>query len=216
MRRVVGNKIIDLPNEKFERLRAHHRAILLDVGTGDGKHAYRVAGERPDWLVVGVDANPDHMRATSVRAAAKPARGGRANLVLVWSSAQALPPAVRGVAELHVLMPWGSLLRGLLGDELSLLDTLGGACRRGADFLVTLNLHAWRPPVPEVADLDEPTPHWARRRLAARYAEHGWRLDDARYLDAAEIRRLATSWTRRLEASKTAFDVLALTGTVGV
>jgi 16S rRNA (adenine(1408)-N(1))-methyltransferase len=215
VRRVLGRQVVEMSEQDFDALRAGYRAVLLDVGTGDGKHAAQLARRHPDLLVVGLDANRENMRRVSARAAASPARGGLPNALFVWAAAERLPAALREVAALHLLMPWGSLLRGLLGTDPTLLRQLAVACRPGAEFLVALNLHAWRPPVPEVGDLPEPTPDWARGALAAHYAAAGWRLAGARYLDAAQIAGLATSWTRRLTSARDRFDVLALSGTIG-
>ncbi len=215
LRRVTGRQVVELPDAELATLRAGYRAVLLDVGTGDGKHAVHTARQRPDWLVVGLDANRDNMRRAARRAAANPARGGLPNLLFVWAAAEQLPAALTGVAELHVLMPWGSLLRGLLGVDGQILATLRAACAPGAGFLVTLNLHAWRPPVPEVGGVAEPTPQWALDDLGATYARHGWQLTGAHYADAAQVEALGTSWSRRLRASRDRFDVLALTGTMG-
>ena len=110
-------------------------------------------------------------------------------------------------------MPWGSLLRGTLGEG-PVLEALAAACVPGAPFLVTLNLHAWRPPVPEVGGSAEPDPATAISVLAPRYAAAGWRLAEADYLDEAGIAALATSWTKRLGSSRDQLDVLALRGTV--
>ena len=77
---------------------------------------------------------------------------------------------------------------------------------------MTLNLHAWRPPVPEVGGVPEPTPDWALTDLRTRYAPAGWLLTDAHYADPAEIAALATSWSRRLGAARGRFEVLTLRG----
>ncbi|MCP2164209.1 16S rRNA (adenine(1408)-N(1))-methyltransferase [Goodfellowiella coeruleoviolacea] len=211
---MVGKQVVELTDDAFAELRAGYRAVLLDVGTGDGKHPYAVARQRPDWLVIGLDANRDNLRKLSTRAAANPAKGGLPNLLYVWAAAERLPEALTDIAELHVLMPWGSLLRGLLDTDSTMLRGLAAVCRPGADFLVTLNLHAWRPPVPEVGQTEEPTPESATTVLAERYASAGWRLADARYLDQQEITALSTSWTRRLNSSRDQLDVLALSGTI--
>jgi 16S rRNA (adenine(1408)-N(1))-methyltransferase len=162
--------------------------------------------------VVGLDAAPDGMRKAAARAAARPDRGGLPNALFVWAAAERLPTALRAVDELHVLMPWGSLLRGLLGDDPALRRGLAAAARPGAAFLLTLNLHAWRPPVPEVGDLPEPTP--AGSHLPDRFARSGWAVEEADYLDEERIAALATSWTRRLRSSREHLAVLALTGTL--
>ena len=43
-------------------LAARHRAVAVDVGTGDGAYARRLAAADPGLLVVGVDANADNLR----------------------------------------------------------------------------------------------------------------------------------------------------------
>jgi 16S rRNA (adenine(1408)-N(1))-methyltransferase len=150
------------------------------------------------------------MRRASARAARK---DGLPNAVFVWAPVERLPPELTGVTELHVIMPWGSLLRTVLGGDPGSLARLAGACRPGARFLVALNLHAWRPAVPEVGGFPEPTPDRAIDVLAPVYAQAGWRLEHAAYLDAAQVEALHSSWTRRLRASRPGrFDVLALTG----
>ena len=215
MRRVIGKRTLDLDDAGFAELRSRYSRLVVDLGTGDGKHAVAVARAQPDVLVVGVDASPDGMRRTAARAAQRPAKGGTPNVVFVWASAERLPPELDGVDELHVLMPWGSLLRALTLTEQSVLLGVGERCRAGATFLVTLNLHAWRPPVPEVGTAPEPTPESAVTGLAARYAAAGWHLDDAHYADDAELTALGTSWTKRLGSTRDELAVLTLRGTVG-
>ena len=215
MHRVIGKRVVDVAPAEFAALRAAHEEVLLDVGTGDGKHVVHVARRRPDALVVGLDASADAMRKTSARAAVRPDRGGLANALFLRGAAERLPEGLVGVSEVHVLMPWGSLLRGVVGGDQAMLTTIGAACRPGATFLVALNLHAWRPPVPEVGGSTEPDPESALRDLAPLYAAAGWTLDAAAYLDDAGIAALATSWTKRLGSSRDQLDVLALTGRIG-
>jgi 16S rRNA (adenine(1408)-N(1))-methyltransferase len=214
VRRVVGKRTEDLAPGGFAERRRGYEELVVDVGTGDGKHVLAVARARPAALVVGLDAGPDAMRPTAQRAAAKPARGGTPNAMFVWGAVEQWPAGLDGVTELHVLMPWGSLLRALVRPEEDVLRLVGRHCRPGAAFLVTLNLHAWRPPVPEVGDAPEPTPQSALDGLAPAYARAGWTLTDAEYLDADGIAALGTSWTKRLGSSRDALAVLALRGRI--
>jgi 16S rRNA (adenine(1408)-N(1))-methyltransferase len=214
VRRVIGKTTVDVDAAGLAALRAPYRDLVVDLGTGDGKHVLAEARRRPDALVVGVDAGPDAMRRTAARAAAKPAKGGTPNAIFVWAAVEQLPPDLDGITEVHSLMPWGSLLRALVAPDEEVLRAVAGRCRPGAPFLVTLNLHAWRPPVPEVGGTPEPTPESATERLAPAYARAGWTLESAEYLDDAAIAALGTSWTKRLGSSRESLAVLALRGTI--
>jgi 16S rRNA (adenine(1408)-N(1))-methyltransferase len=215
VRRITGKRIVDFGAAEFAALRDTCRGgVVLDVGTGDGKHATHLARKHPDRLVIGLDAAKDNMRKAATQASANPAKGGLPNLLYVWAAAERLPAELGGVTELHLLMPWGSLLRGLLGSDPAMLRGLASACVADARFLVTLNLHAWRPAVPEVGEHPEPTPQSALTDLGPILAAAGWRLDEVEYLDAQGIAALATSWTRRLHSSRDELAVLALTGVV--
>lgn len=211
MRQVVGKRTLELSPSELAARRASYDGLLLDVGTGDGKHVLAVARARPDLLVVGLDAGPDAMRPTAARAAQKPVKGGVPNALFVWGAVEAVPDGLDGVTELHSLMPWGSLLRALVTPDGAVLASLAERCVPGAGFLVTVNLHAWRPPVPEVGDTPEPTPGAVPSDA---YAAAGWTIDEATYPSAAEIDALGTSWTKRLGSTRDDLAVLALRGTI--
>ena len=215
MRRVIGKATVDLDAAGFAEFRHRHTGgLVLDLGTGDGKHVLAEARRRPDVLVVGLDAGPDAMRRAAARAAAKPAKGGTPNALFVWASVEQLPAELTDVTELHCLMPWGSLLRALVTPDEPVLNAMASRCAPGSSFLVTLNLHAWRPPVPEVGATSEPTPDSVMESLAPAYARAGWIIASCDYLDEAHIAALGTSWTKRLGSSRARLDVLALRGTI--
>ena len=213
MRQVVGKVVRDLDATEFDRLRAGFGQLVVDLGCGDGKHVLAVARQRPDALVVGVDAARDVLREASARAVRKPAKGGVSNALFVWAAAEELPAELTAISELHALMPWGSLLRMFIEPDQAGLRRIAARCRPGAPFLITLNLHAWRPPVPEVGATTEPTPDTADQ-LAAAYSHAGWRLDSAHYLSDTEIAQLGTSWTKRLGSSRSELAVLCLQGVI--
>lgn len=138
------------------------------------------------------------MRRTSRRAAT---RDGLPNLRFVWAAVEQLPPELTGVTELHVILPWGSLRRAVLGETPEVLARLAAACRPGARFLVALN--------------EPPDPRGARDTLARTYAEAGWQLARADQLAGPEIDELHSSWARRLGPARSGQPgVLALTGTI--
>lgn len=213
VRQVIGKATHELDAAAWAGSRGDRR-LMLDLGTGDGKHVLAEARRRPDEMVVGLDAGPDAMRKTAQRAAAKVAKGGVPNAVFVWAAAEALPPELSDVDELHCLMPWGSLLRALVRPDVDVLRNIAQICVAGAPFLVTLNLHAWRPPVVDVDGTPEPTPASVLDDLAPRYAEAGWTITAADYPDALAIAELGTSWTKRLGSTRDELAVLRIVGQV--
>lgn len=209
LRQVIGKTSTQLSARQFTELRAG-RPLLLDIGTGDGKHVVHTARARPEWFVVGVDAAPAQLAKVSASAARKPAKGGTPNAMFVQAAVEDLPDALGLADEMHVLMPWGSLLRGMIGRNEVVLRSLRAHAAPGAPLLVTINLHAWRPRVPEVGDSAEPAPESAVFALTGPYLSAGWRLERSWYPGDRELSELPTSWSRRLSSSREQFDALAV------
>jgi 16S rRNA (adenine(1408)-N(1))-methyltransferase len=201
---VRGRQLAELPAREFEALLAAHQSLTVDVGTGDGRFAYGLARRHPDRLVVGLDTARDRMREISWRAQRKPSRGGLANLLLVWASVEQPPPELRGRAdEVHVVLPWGRLLAGLVLASPAVLDGIRGLASPGATIHLVLGADVWSDPVPmEVRDLPEVTVAYAHRVLEPAYRDRGLCLIEARQLGPEEIAELRSSWARRLAGGR--------------
>jgi 16S rRNA (adenine(1408)-N(1))-methyltransferase len=197
MRLLSGGQIVSLDRPGLAALVARSRHVVVDVGTGDARFAYRLARANPEWLVIGLDPHWPAMVATAVRSKRKPARGGVGNLLLVVASIEVPPAELAGVAdEVLVVMPWGKLLRGVVLGEPDVCAGLRTVARSGATVEVSVGTSIWRPPVPvEVRDLPELTVDYVQRTLAPRWARCGLQITGAGPLTDAEA---ASSWARRL------------------
>jgi len=170
--------------------------VVVDLGTGDGRFVLAAASDRPDRLVVGIDASAAAMAEASRRAAASPRRGGRPNALFVAAAAEALPPELDGLADLvTVHFPWGSLLRGLLGADPGVVGGIARVMRPGAqlDLLVS------------VTDRDHsagasPLEAEAIAALAPAYRRLGLELDRPRLATPGEVTATRSTWGRRLGA----------------
>ncbi len=92
--------------------------MVVDLGTGDGRAVLARAAAEPRSLVIGIDANAASMAEASRRAARAAAKGGLANAVFAVAAAEAPPAELCGIADvITVVLPWGSLLRGVLGRD---------------------------------------------------------------------------------------------------
>jgi 16S rRNA (adenine(1408)-N(1))-methyltransferase len=197
---VRGKSATDLTAEEFAALRAGHDRTVVDVGAGDGRAVYRLARSQPTWLVIGLDPAWQRMAEMAARSARKPGKGGAANAVYVRGVAEDPPRPLYGVAdELHVMLPWGRLLTGLVLGEPQLCGGLRRMAVSGAAMDVTVGTDIWREPVPvEIRELPELTVEHAQTVLRRRLADAGWHLEVVELVSGTEAGRLPSSWGRRL------------------
>ena len=141
----------------------------------------------------------------AAKASRKPARGGRANLLLVRASVEALPAELEEVAdEVSVQLPWGSLLEGIVRARDDVLGGLAALCRPGARLTVTLNGEIWLDSTPaRYESLPVPTPEYVADVVATGLGRVGISFGEARYSSAAEAKALPTTWARRLGHGRT-------------
>jgi 16S rRNA (adenine(1408)-N(1))-methyltransferase len=189
-----------MPPDELRALRARYEHCVVDAGTGDAHFAYHLASERRDWLVVGLDALDEPMGEVAYRAARKPARGGRENLVLLRASLEALPQELHDIAdEVHVLLPWGVLLEGIVRAQADVIGGVAALARPDATVRVILNGEIWLDSTPaRYEDLPVPTPAYVADVIEPEFRRAGIDLEPARYLSAEEAKELPTTWARRL------------------
>ncbi|MBW8805056.1 MAG: rRNA methyltransferase [Catenulisporales bacterium] len=203
---LAGKKLTDLPPAELAGALAAAEHVLVDVGTGDARTAYRQAVAHPEWLVIGVDPAWQRMTETAVRAARKPAKGGAPNLVLVNAAIETVPAPLHGIADaVTVLMPWGKLLRGIVSGESDVLAGLRAVAKPGTPLEVSIGTSIWRDPIPlEIRGLPELTPETVGSTgLADRMAEFGWQVTDVRLVPHTDLETISSSWARRLGSGAT-------------
>ncbi|BBX38155.1 hypothetical protein MMAGJ_74370 [Mycolicibacterium mageritense] len=145
-------------------------------------------------LVVGVDANAAGMIEAS-RRAARPGARGLPNAVFVAAAVERLPVELTAVADdVTVNFPWGSLLRGLLAPEPTVLGAVAGTMKPGAQLRVVFSVtdHDGIAGVPTVDDAA------GVGHLAMPYAAAGLQIDAVRPAGEADVE--ASSWGKRLRA----------------
>ena len=92
--------------------------MIIDTGTGDGRAVLASAAADPRTLAIGSDADARSMAESSRRAGRPATKGGLPNALFVVASIERVPTELAGRAELvTVRFPWGSLLRGCLGAD---------------------------------------------------------------------------------------------------
>ena len=137
---VCGRRVEQIGAAGLQEVIRQYDAVVVDLGTGDGRWLYRRARSQPSVLCLGIDANAAALRDISYRATRKPARGGLTNVRFIAASAESLPGALRAVAdEVWVAYPWGSLLGAVLGPEPSILRRVAGVLKPRGLIRVAIN-----------------------------------------------------------------------------
>ena len=182
--------IAQLDAEAWRALRGRHRALLLDLGCGDGGFARRFATAHPDWLAVGVDADREALRAAARASGRRPERGGAPNALWIAANVEALPPELDGAADrLAVHFPWAGLLEMILDRPAEFAALASRLCAPAASLSLVLNAAE----TPRNRPL---SPGLARGALAAPLAGQGFEIPRCDWLDPADAPR--STWAGRL------------------
>lgn len=167
--------------------------MIVDLGTGDGRAVLARAAAEPRAFVVGIDANAAAMAESSRRASRGRARLSNASFLV--ESAEALPGPLAGAAALlTVTLPWGSLLRGVLGLDARVLDGITSivAVEGRVEVLASV---VRTDHVDGLHDLGSE----ARTRIGASWQSVGFELVSMRPASRVDVAEARSSWARRLE-----------------
>lgn len=166
-----------------ERLTAGYRRVLLDLGTGDGRYVRTLAGQHPDWFIIGVDACRENLH--------KYSQVKLQNMLFIIASAQELPQELSGlVSHITVNFPWGSLLEGLLTNDPRLMRGLEAISRPLTSVDVRLNSGAL---LEAGTTLESGT-----ETIHGNLLQAGWQLETPVVMDANTLRCFPSTWAKRL------------------
>ena len=168
--------------------------MTIDVGTGDGRAVLATAAAEPATLAIGLDADAASMAESSRRAARSPRRGGHPNALFLVAAAADLPVELAGLAtRVTVVMPWGSLLRGCLGDDARVAAGLAGLLAAGGTLELVL-----APATRDRIDGMPLAPAAVGAAVARTFLPWGLGVAESRAATADEVRATRSTWARRL------------------
>ncbi len=188
----------------FSSLLSHtDKAVIVDLGTGDGRFVYRMAQKNPEKFYIGIDANADNLAETSAKAAKKPAKGGAPNALFVQAAIEDLPKELISVAdEVHIHFPWGSLLRSVvLGDA-----ALAGIRKLAKDdayleAIIGVN-HERDKTEHERLGLPTLNDEFFATQLEQVYQRNSFMLEETGTIGSGNWPKLCTSWASKLAQDK--------------
>ena len=162
---------------------ADYNRIMLDLGTGDGRYVYTLAGERPDWFVIGIDSSRENLREYS--------QAKLQNMLFVIASAQSLPAELNGfISHLSINFPWGSLLESLLTGDSKLMRGLESVSHSATSIDLYLNGGA----LVEAGT----TLETGAEKIYDHLIQSGWQLRRPVMLNDIVLKSFPTTWARRL------------------
>jgi len=172
-----------------------HEGVSIDIGTGAGQAVLRRAREHPAELVIGLDADARAMSDASRRASATERRGGLPNVIFLAAAVEELPGLLSGTADrVSVALPWGSLLRGLLLPNVTLLQKISDVLKPVGELELLLSATD-RDSAAAGSSLEDDDDV---ARLAAAYEALGLQVVERRPARESDVDRLSSAWGRRL------------------
>ena len=172
---------------------------MIDVGAGDGLASLRAARRDPSTLAIALDPSVDRLRIGARTAL----RQKIANVLFVVARIEEAPSELDGAADrITITFPWGSLLRGLVLADLSVLSPLARIAKPGTRIEALLSLEA-RDARSGLTAADAA----AIPTRAGAYAYAGLSLCAFTRASPSEISASGSSWAKRLGPARGVYAV---------
>jgi len=195
-----GKGTIEISSDEFSELIAGYSRVAIDMGCGDGRYPYEMARADPSSFHIGIDADRNGLIEYSRKASKKPSKGGVGNLLYLIANVENLPVEMAGIAdEVTIILPWGSLLQGIVNSDPVYLRNIRSVTKEGAVLRIYLNYDVKYEPVEmERKGLPELTEEHVRTNMVPEYQNAGIRITGYRFMENEEARNIPSTWTRKL------------------
>ncbi len=174
--------------------------IIVDIGTGDGEFVYKIAKDKPDRFVIGIEPHHRGLERISARVYKKPSKGGIKNALFVLSKIEEMPEELNGIAnQVFINFPWASLLKSLLLAEDAAWRPIKRICKDGAFIDVIFACEA-STELNEFKKLGLPVINIAylKNILAVKLANKGLKVLEIKDVNYEYIKKYPTSWAKKL------------------
>lgn len=198
--RILGKKSANLNSDEVASFLQEHASVHIDLGTGDGLFAWRLAKEFPTKAVVGIDAAKDSLKEGSSRAIKKPSRGGAPNAMFLRDNVLEMDDTFKGLADtVSVNFPWGSLLQAVSIPFDDFVTKMASLLKEGGELHQHINMHVFNDdeqrkslglPVLDDAYMQE--------KLIPKYEEAGLKMEEYFFIPAGQKTEVASTWGGRL------------------
>lgn len=202
LEQVIGKKSVDLSFDELHAEASKHERVHVDLGTGDGLFAWRLARKHPETLVIGIDAARESLREGSARAIKKPARGGAPNAYFICANAlENLENSGWDNFADHMTInfPWGSLLQATCYPYEDFLSTIYKMIKDEGKLELHINMYVFGDDeqrrslgLPELDDA------YMESKFIPAYEKAGFKLDNYLFVPAGQKTDIQSTWGSKL------------------
>jgi 16S rRNA (adenine(1408)-N(1))-methyltransferase len=204
LRILTGNKIKEVDSLEFESIIKEYKALVIDIGTGEGEFIYKKARQDKEVMYIGIDTSADSMLQYSVKSAKRPEKGGIKNIMFVVANAEDLPDTLSNTADkIFINLPWGSLRDGIIKGEHSFLSGIEKIAKENATLDIYVSYCGlYEKQEIENRQLPALTVSYLCNNLKARYKKYGINIVHISVLDNEGLKKIETRWAKKLGYGK--------------
>lgn len=197
---IKGKKSEDMSVSALRELAENYQHTHIDLGTGDGLFAWRMAKEKPETFVVGMDAARESLREGSSRAIKKPARGGAPNALFICMNVLEMPEELTAIADsISINYPWGSLLQAVSEPNEKVMQQFIALGKEKCHFDFYINMQVFEDETRrENLNLPEMTSEALMTHLMNGYSKLGLTILSREYIPAGASVDVASTWAAKL------------------
>ncbi|MBN1162540.1 class I SAM-dependent methyltransferase [Patescibacteria group bacterium] len=175
--------------------------VIIDLGTGDGRFVYKHALKNPQNLYIGIDPSEKQLQTYKKKINRKKLK----NALFFAGSLEVLPKDFNYIAnELHIVLPWGSLLMYIVKPEKEMIEKLSGLIKLGGTLVVVLGYSDKFEPKEvarlEIPEIDETL---IDNTISLKFEEFGrLELKQRSTLKLNELKEIESTWSKKLSFGK--------------
>lgn len=196
MKIIQGNKEKEINKAQLAELQIKFEAVVIDLGTGDGRFAYKMAKEKTKALVVGLDPSKKLLEEFSKKAN----RERLGNVLYAVGSIEMLPEELFGVAdEVYINFPWGSLLAGIANASGKTIEDVSSLIKPGGRLEIIFGYsQSAEPSEVERLGLSDLSVGKVKNEVIPEFEKRGFRLIEVRELGKDAVFEISSTWGKKL------------------
>jgi 16S rRNA (adenine(1408)-N(1))-methyltransferase len=198
---VTGNKTLQVTNQELLDMASKFSAVVLDIGTGDGRFVYKQAKANPNKLVIGIDPSQNQLEIYSK----KSLKDHLVNTLFLVGAAEDLLAGISNIAnEIYINLPWGSLLMHVAGPSDWLIVRLRDLLKINGSLNITFGYSSdTEPKETERLLLEKLDENYIKEKLVQAYTQNGFAFKTSETITKETLKNHETTWSKKLSFGNT-------------